>query len=203
MLGLCLLPQGEVGLIALLTHAVEIVAAGIFDVLQTATRENTVLILLVVGLDIEIDRAIRLVGEAIIEDLLHELLLFDDMACGVGLNRRTEHAEGIHRLMVAVGVVLCNLHRLQLLQTGFLGNLVLTLIGIVLKVAYISDITHVSYFITQVLQIAEHEIEGDSGTGMSEMGITIDCRTAHIHAHIGRMKGLETLLLTRQRIVNN
>ena len=49
--------------------------------------------------------------------------------------------------MVAVGVVLRYLHGLQLLQTGLLGNLVLTLISIVLQMTYIGNITHIPYFI--------------------------------------------------------
>ena len=56
--------------------------------------------------------------------------------------------EGIHGLMVAVGIVLGYLHGLQLLQTCLLGNLVLALVGIVLQMANISNIAHVPYFIT-------------------------------------------------------
>jgi len=54
-----------------------------------------------------------------------------------------------------------------------------------------------------VLQVAEHEVEGDGRTGMPQMRVAIDGRTTHIHAHIGRMERLEALLLTRQRIVDD
>ena len=69
------------------------------------------------------------------------------MARGMRLYRGAQHVERIHCLMVAVGVVLRNLHGLQLLQPGLLGNLVLTLVGIMLQMAHISNVAHVPYFI--------------------------------------------------------
>ena len=105
--------------------------------------------------------------------------------------------------MVAVGIVLSNLHGFQLLQTGLLGYLVLTLVSIVLQVAYIRDVAYITHLIAQMFQITEHQIEGNSGTGVSQMGITIDGGTTDIHAHIGGVQRLEALFLARQRIVNN
>ena len=57
MFRLCLLPQGEVGLIALLANTSQF-AALILDVLQRTTREDAVMVLLVICLDVEIDRTI-------------------------------------------------------------------------------------------------------------------------------------------------
>ena len=186
VLGLCLLPQCEVGLMAFLPHPVEL-ATGILDILKGASAEDAVLILLVVGLDVEVDTAVGLVGEATVENLLHELLLFDDMSGGTGLYRWTQHSHGIHSLMVAPCVVLCYLHGLELLEACLLGNLVLALIGIVLEMTYIGDIAHVPYLITKMAQVAEEHIEGDSGAGMAQMGVAIDGRSADVHAHIGGM----------------
>ena len=184
MLGLRLLPQGEVGLVALLAYSCQL-AALVFDILQRATRQDAILVLLVIRLDIKVDRAIRLISKAVVHNLLHQLLLFDDVTCGMRLYRGTQTAQRIHSLMVSVGVVLCNLHRLQLFQTSLLGYLVLTLVGIVFQMAHVGDITHVPYFISQMLQITEHQIEGDGRTCMSQMRITIDRRSADIHTHIG------------------
>ena len=185
-----------------LPHSVEL-ATGILDILKGASAEDAVLILLVVGLDVEVDTAVGLVGEATVENLLHELLLFDDMSGGTGLYRWTQHSHGIHSLMVAPCVVLCYLHGLELLEACLLGNLVLALIGIVLEMTYIGDIAHVPYLITKMAQVAEEHIEGDSGAGMAQMGVAIDGRSADVHAHIGGMQGLEALFLARQRIVND
>ena len=202
MLGLCFLPKGKVGLVVLLAYTVKL-TTGIFHVLQRASAKNAVLILFVICLDIEIDTSVRLIGKAVVEDLLHQLLLFDDMAGSMGLDRGTQTAQRVHGRMIAVGVVLCNLHRLKLFQPCLLGYLVLTLVGIVLQVAYVGDVAHVTYLIAQVLQVAEHKVERDGWTGVSQMWVAINRRSADVHAYIGGMKWFEALLLTRQRVINN
>ena len=55
---LCLLPKGKVCLILLLANTCKGITRGILDVLKCATRENTILIILVVLLNIEIYRAV-------------------------------------------------------------------------------------------------------------------------------------------------
>ena len=159
------------------------------------------MIFLVIGLNIEIHTTITDIGEAIVENLLHQLLLLDDMSCGMWLNTWWQHIQSLHGLMVAVGVVLRNLHRLQLLQSCLLGNLILTLVSIMLQVTHIGNVTHIAHLVAQMLQVTEKDIEGDGRTGMSQMGITIHGRATYIHAHIGGMKGFETLLLTMKGVV--
>ena len=146
VLGLGLLPQGKVHLVALLAYAVQL-AAGIDDVLEVAAREDAVLVVLVVFLHIEIDGAVGLIGIASIKNLTHEGLLLDDVARGMGLNAGGQTAEGRHGFVETVGVVLGNLHGLQLFEFRLLGNLVLALIGIVLEVAHIRDIADVAHLI--------------------------------------------------------
>ena len=72
-----------------------------------------------------------------------------------------------------------------------------------LQMTHIGDVANITHLVAQVFQIAEQQVEGNSGTGMSQMGIAIDGRTTDIHAHIGGVQRLETLLLARQRIINN
>ena len=195
------LPEGKVGLVLLFTHAAQ-VAAGVLDVLQRTARESSILVFLVVFLDIKVDAAVRLVGKTVIDNLFHQLLLLDDMARSMGLNRRWQHIQCLHGLMVAVGVVLGNLHRLQLFQSGFLLNLVVTLVGIMLQMAHVGDVAHVAHLVAEVFQISEKDVERDGRTGMSEMGITIDRGTANIHPHMGCVQRLEAFLLPMQGIVN-
>ena len=57
VLRLRLLPQGEVYLVFLLAHAVEL-SAGIDDVLQVASRQDAVVVVVVVLFDVEVDRAV-------------------------------------------------------------------------------------------------------------------------------------------------
>ena len=146
MLGLCLLPQGKVSLVLLLADTGQFTTL-ILDILQRTTTQDAVLKLLVVGLDIEIDGAIRFVGKTIVQNLLYQLLLLDDMTCSMRFDRRAQHVQRIHILMVAVGIVLGNLHRLQLFQTSLLGYLVLTLVGIVFQMTYVGDVTDVAHLI--------------------------------------------------------
>ena len=154
MFGLGLLPQGEVGLVLLLANACQL-ATLVLDVLQRATAQNAVafaflasgLLPLVISLDVEIDAAVALVSQTIIENLLHQLLLFDDMSCGTGLNGGAQTTHGIHCLMVATGIVLGNLHGFQLLQAGLLGNLVFTLVGVVLQVTHVRNVADIAYLV--------------------------------------------------------
>ena len=89
---------------------------------------------LVVFLHVEIDAALALVGEAVLEDFLDELDLFDDVSCGMGFDAGGQAVQGAHGIVESVGVVLCHFHGFQLLQTCLLRNLVLALVGIVLQV---------------------------------------------------------------------
>ena len=49
--------------------------------------------------------------------------------------------------MEAVGIILCHLHRLQLLEAGLLLYLILTLVGVVLQVANVGYIPYVSHLV--------------------------------------------------------
>ena len=163
----------------LLSHSIEGTTL-VDNILQGTSRELTVMVFLVIGFNIEIDTAVTLISKTVVKDLLHQLLLFDDMSCGMRLDAWRQHIECLHGLMVAVGVILCDLHRLQLLQSCLLGNLVLTLIGIMLQMSYIRDIPHIAHLVTQMLQVTEEDVEGDGRTGMSQMGITIDGWAAYV-----------------------
>lgn len=64
--------------------------------------------------------------------------------------------------MVAVGVILHDFHRLELLKARFLSDLVFAFIRIVLKVPHISNITHVTHLVSQIHEVTVKNIEGDS-----------------------------------------
>ena len=124
------------------------------------------------------------------------------MARGVRLYRRAQTAQSVHGLVVAVGVVLGYLHRFQLFQPCLLGYLVLALVGVVLQVAHVGDVAHIAHLIAQMLQVAEHQVEGDGRAGMTQMGVAIDSGAADIHAHIRSMQRLKALFLARQGIID-
>jgi len=158
--------------------------------------------ILVILLDIEVDRAVALVGIAIVEDFLNQFLLLYDMTCGMRLDARRKHVQRLHGIMVAVGVVLRNLHWLQLLQACLLLNLVIALISIVLQMAHVGDVSNVANLVAQVLEIAEEYIEGDGRTRMTEMRIAIHSRATNIHAHIRCVERSESLFRTCESVVD-
>ncbi len=201
VLGLCLFPQREVGLIALFAHAGQLTTV-VHDVFEVSSGQDAVFVGLVVFLHIEVDRAVALIGKAVGKDLLHQLLLLDDMPGGMWLDARRQHVECLHRRVVAVGIVLRHLHRLQLLQPCLLRDLVVALVGIVFQMAHVGDIAHVAHLITQVLEVTEEHVKGDGRPGMPQMWVAINRRTADIHAHIGRVTRLEQFLTSGERIVN-
>ena len=199
--GLCGFPEGKVRLVLLLAHAGQI-ATCVLDVLEVSAREDAPAVVLVVLLDVEVDAAVALVGIAVVEDLADELLLLDDVARGVRLDAWRQTSQGVHRLVEAVGVVLRHLHRLELLESCLLGNLVLALVGIVLEVAYVRDVPHVTHLVADVLQIAKQEVEGNGRTCVPEVSVAIDSWAADIHANATGIERLEEFLLPTQGIIN-
>ncbi len=155
----------------------------------------------VVLLYVEIHRAVALVGIAVVENLLHQFLLLHDVTCGMRLNAWRQHVECLHRLVIAVGIVLRYLHRLQLLQTCLLCNLVVAVISIVLQVSHIGDVSHIAHLIAKMLQVAEHNVKSHCRTGVTQMRVTINRRSTHIHAHIGCMQRLKALLAARKSVI--
>ncbi len=201
VLGLGLFPKGEVDGVALLVLPVE--RTGRVDhVLDIAPGKHAVTMLLVVFLDVEIDGSLAHVSEAIVQDPLDQPDLLDDMARGARLDAGREDIEGGHRLVVAAGVILRHLHRLQLLEAGFLGDLVLAVVGVVLQMADVGDVADIPDLIAEMFQIAEKEIESDRRTGVPQMGIAINGRPANIHPHVRGMERDERFLLSGKRVVN-
>ena len=200
MLGCSLLPEGKVVRVTLIALTIELASVG-HDILKVTTRKDTIAVLLVIFLNVEVDRAIRLVGIALVEDALHELDLLDDVTRCVGLNRGSQHTQLSHRSLVALGVVVSNLHRLQLLEASLLCNLILTLVGILLEVTYIGDVTNVAHLESLRLEVAEQKIEGNRGTSVSQVRIAINGRTANVHTNMGRVERLKCLFTARKGIV--
>ena len=195
MLRLCLLPQSEVCLVLLLAYSLQSTAL-VNDILKATTREDTILMVFVVFLDIEIYTAIALIGISVVQDLLYQLLLLYDMTCGMRLYAWWQHVESIHSLMIAVSIILCYLHRFELLKACLLLYLVVALISIVLQVAYVGNVSNIAHLISQMLEITEQKVESDGRTSMSKMWIAIYGWTTNIHTYIWCMQWLKTLLAT-------
>ena len=118
------------------------------------------------------------------------------------LDTRTETTQSIHRIVVAIGVVLSHFHRFKLFETRFLCYLIFTFIGIMFKMTHIGDVANVAHLVTDVCEITEYDVESDGWTGMSQMGIAIDRRSAYIHTDVSFVEGFEHFFPSRQRIIN-
>ena len=102
--------------------------------------------------------------------------------------------------MVAEGVILHHLHRLQLLESGLLADLVLSFISIMLKVTDIGDIADIAHFIAEVPEQLEQHVVGHSWAGVAKMSVTINGRPADIHSHMAFMDRLEKFLILGKSI---
>ena len=123
------------------------------------------------------------------------------MARGVGLDRRGKNIEGIHRLVVAVEIILHHFHRLELLETRFLCYLILAVVGVMLEMAYIGDVADIAHLVAEMLQIALHDVECYRRTCVTEMTVAIDRRSADIHADKSLMERPERFLVSGESVI--
>ena len=194
-----LLPDGEIVRRSLVLLAVKR-AGALQGVIQRTSRKDAVLVVIVVLSDIEVDASVAFVGIAGREDSLDSLDLFDDVAGSPGLDGRRSHIQHPHRFVIAQGVGLDNFHRLQLLEPCLLCDLVLPVIRIVLQVAHIGDVPDVTDLVAQMSEEFEEHVICHSRSGMSQMGISVDGRTADVHSYVTGIHRDEEFFLTRQGI---
>ena len=164
--GLRRFPQCEVGRIVFLFLSVQL-ASGVKHVIQITSRQLSVMVVFVIFRYIEINRTVAFISISTVQDFFYQLNLFDDMPRSMGFDAGRQYVQLFHRLVVTNQVILYHLHRFQLFEAGFLGNLVFTIIGIVFQVTHISNVTHVTHLVSQVVQVAEKNIKRNCRTGMS------------------------------------
>ena len=201
MFWLSFFPEGEIDLVVFLAHSVEF-AAVVYHVVEVSVREDAILMVFVIFLYVEIHASVAFVGISVVDDFLHELFLLNDVSCGMGFNAWRQHVESLHGVVIAVGVVLCYLHGLKLFESCLLLYLVVSLVGIVLEVSHVCNVTHVAHFVSEMLEITEEDVEGDGRARVSEMRVAIYCRSANIHSHVWGVYRLEEHFASSQCIVN-
>ena len=69
-----------------------------------------------------------------------------------------------------------------------------------LEVSYIGDVADVAHLVTQVFEQLHEDIVSHTRTGMSQMCVAIDGRTADIKSYVAFVDGLEYLFLSRKGI---
>lgn len=201
-----LFPQGKIAGRTFLVLAFQF-ACSVHQFVDVAPREFSVRagpegMLAVVFFHVEIHRSVRHVGIALVQDVLRDGDLFEDMPGGRRFDGRGQVAQKAHHPVEILGVALDDLHRFECLQTGFLGDLVLALVGIVLQVSGIGDVAHIAHLVTQEGKIPEYHIERHEGATVAQVHVGIHRRAAYVHAHPAFDRGNETFLFAREGIVH-
>src|SRR5690554_5078117 len=199
-LGFRLDPKREVEPPPLLVLPVQL-AGTLQQVFQFAVCKHPVIVCFTIFLHVEVNGAVYLVREAPFHDFLYHLDLLQDMAGGGGLDAGKKGVEKREHLVKTEGILLDNLHRLQLFQLGPLGKLVVPLVTIPLQVPRVGDVTHVTHLVTQVQQVTIDHVERDERAAVSQVDIAIHGGSANVHPYHGRMQRLKRLFRPAERVV--
>ena len=196
VVGLGLLPEGEIDGVLLVRRRLD---AGPGDhLVDIPAGELAVRFEL---RDVEIDRAVHLVGVALLQQRLDQLDLLDDVAAGPRADIGTNAVELVHVLEIAARVILGQLHRVLSLLPGRLGDLVLALVRIVGQMADVGDVLHVGDAVPEIAQVPHEHIETDVALGVAQMGVPVYGRPANVHPHPPLLQRLEFILPSRQAVV--
>ena len=184
----------------LLVLSVEL-AGSVKHIVKVTSRQDAVVVFLVIFIYIEVHRAFAFVSESVVENFFYQLNLLYDMTRSMRLDARRKHVKRGHGIVVADGVVLHYFHWLQLLQTGFLSDFVFAFVSVVFQMTYIGNVTHVAHFISQLLEVAEQDIEGNSRS-VSQVCVAIYSRTAYVHAHMRGVQRSKLFFSATKSIIN-
>jgi hypothetical protein len=67
--------------------------------------------------------------------------------------------------------------------------------------SHICDVAYVAHLVADVLEVAEQQVEGNSGSGVTQVSIAIDGWAADIHAHAPFHQWAEELLLAGKGVI--
>ena len=151
-----------------------------------------------VGRHVEVHRTVGFVAQAIVDDLLHHLDLFRDMPRGPRLDGRRQAIEAAQHIVEANGVLLGDLHRLQLLRTGALRHAVL---AIVEEVPDVGDVAHVAHAVAEEKQGPVDDVEAHEGAAVAEVRGAVDGRSADVHPDKAGVERFEVDLLAAEGVV--
>ena len=104
-------------------------------------------------------------------------------------------------MVVPVEVELNHFHGFQLLQARFFGDFVLSFVGVVFQMAHIGDVAYVANFVSQVGEVAVHDVEGYGRTCVAQMAVAVHGWAAHVHPDTFGMQRCEGFLLAAERVV--
>jgi hypothetical protein len=71
-------------------------------------------------------------------------------------------------------------HRLELLETSLLCDLVLALVGVVLEMSYVCDVADIAYLVAEVAEQFHEYVISHTRTCVSQMRVAVYCRAADV-----------------------
>ena len=148
------LPEGEVARMALVR--VDIDTGPRLQLLGPATRQ---LAIPSEPLHVEVDRAVRLVGKAQVDQLPDHLDLLDDVSGSPGRDIGPDDVQGIHVFEIAARILLRDLHGMHLPGPGEVLDLVFSLVGVIAEVSHVGDVLDVQHLVAEESKIAHDDIE--------------------------------------------
>src|SRR5205085_4619480 len=118
------------------------------------------------------------------------------MSGGSRLNAWWQNVELPHDFVEVFAVAFDNFHWLELLESGLLRDLILTVVAITLKVTDVGDVSHIPDLVTDMTQVSRYDVERKERPCIPEMHIVIYGWTADIHADSAWVDGRELLFLS-------
>ncbi len=98
--------------------------------------------------------------------------------------------------MIAEGTCLGDFHRLQLFEPSLFCDFVLALVCIMLKMSDVGYVPDIADLISEMLEEFDEYVICHSRSCMSQMGVSIDRRTADIKAYMSFIYRLEQLFFS-------
>src|SRR5690606_17723583 len=194
-----LFPEGKVDLIPLFVLAFQFPST-LHEFFDIAAGENSVVMFAVVFGDIEIHRSIHYVSISFVEQRLDQLDLLNDMSGSCGFDVGGEDIELSHDLVKALGVLVHDFHGLEFFQARAFRNLILALVGVVLEVTDVGNVSDVANLVSEEAKVAGNHVKGEKCSDVSQVDVVIDGWSADIDSYVSRGDGLEGFFSSLERV---
>ena len=165
--GLLCFPQGEVEAVPLpLIYLDTRADAQAFDVTSAQPAVAGV------AADVEVDVALRLVGDLIVDHGLDHLDDLGDLLGGSGVEVGGKDVESLHLIEIEADVALCQVVDGFAFRDGAVDHLVV----------YIGEVFDELDLVAAELQVAPEHVEDDRPHGVSDVGLGVGREAADVHA---------------------
>ena len=134
---------------------------------------------------------LRLIGMTLVHQRPDHRDHFRDVTGRTGLDVGVQQTQGFHILVKGAP------RALRHLLDGF-PRLVRGGNDLVVDVGDVADARHPFELVTQH---AIEQVEGNERPGIADVGVVVDRRAAHVHAHMAWIERSERLLAARRRVV--